>query len=165
MIEQYSEAGNIYECREQCGRPCEEVSNHAEMSMVPWPGFKNRVAFYNEFIKGQSFEDKFRNFSERIEEKPIRNNSLDFLALQRVITEAFLQVTIKLKDQEIVMQTQVPKLDFVSLWSQMGGALNLYAGITFVVLVELIEMIYYVFNRPRHRGTSPNIECPGYSKG
>ena len=142
MVEEYKHVKNTYECREKCQRVCSEILHHKEVSMVPWPGFTNRVAFYNEFIKGKPYEKHYRPYSQTINENPSENSTLDLLLMHRVVTETFLKVTLKVKSQQIIRQTEAPKLEASALMSQLGGALNLYAGITCVLIVELIELMY-----------------------
>ena len=43
--------------------------------------------------------------------------------------------------------TQVPKFQLADLFSKVGGILNLWAGITVVLLLELIEFILRVIVR------------------
>ena len=48
-------------------------------------------------------------------------------------------------DEQLMMEYEArPQLSFTSFLSQLGGALNLWAGITVVVLVEIMELFYHL---------------------
>ena len=48
-------------------------------------------------------------------------------------------------DEQLMMEYEArPQLSFTSFLSQLGGALNLWAGITVVVLVEILELFYHL---------------------
>ena len=159
-VEQYKHVKNTYECREKCQRACSEILHHKEVSMVLWPGFTNRVAFYNEFIKGKPYDKHYRQFSHQ---NPSENSTLDLLLMHRVVTETFLKVTLKVKSQEIIRQTEAPKLEASALMSQLGGALNLYAGITCALIVELIELMYHLCCGQTEQGSVDTSEGQGHT--
>ena len=40
-----------------------------------------------------------------------------------------------------------PQLSFIGYLSQLGGALNLWAGITVVVVIEMVEVLFELIGR------------------
>ena len=48
-------------------------------------------------------------------------------------------------DEQLMMEYEArPQLSLTSFLSQLGGALNLWAGITVVILVEIFELFYHL---------------------
>ena len=43
------------------------------------------------------------------------------------------------------MINQLPKLEFIDLVSNIGGALSVVIGVSFLSFVELIELVYFSF--------------------
>ena len=55
-------------------------------------------------------------------------------------------------DQFTMMEfSDRPQLPFIGFVSQLGGALNLWAGITVVIVIELIELIYEIIMKQYKR--------------
>ena len=67
---------------------------------------------------------------------------MDLVIAERIVKKNFLSLYILtlLQMQELRV---TEKHSLASYVSQLGGALNLWAGITVVVVVEFIEFLYY----------------------
>ena len=57
------------------------------------------------------------------------------------IEENFLQILITDKQKTILVLEDVQKMSAMSFVALLGGTLNLYSGLTIVVLVEILEAI------------------------
>ena len=58
------------------------------------------------------------------------------------IKRNFVQLTIKMLQNTIEEINESPSLSFSSFMGSLGGLLNLWIGITFITLVELVEFLY-----------------------
>ena len=58
-----------------------------------------------------------------------------------LIEENFLQISILNTQTTVLRLYDVYQMPLISFIGQLGGVLNLYAGITVVVLVEILEFI------------------------
>ena len=95
---------------------------------------KNSIPYnYDEVIKHKSYAWRFHD---------IRNDTDDNRIMHAIdnIRQNFLKVNIYLEDLVYTEYTDSPKVPFSVLLSQLGGALNLWAGITVVIVIEVIEL-------------------------
>ena len=67
--------------------------------------------------------------------------SADLMAAEKLIKDNFLSLQLVSGRQMMVEFNDNPKMTSVNFIGQLGGALNLWAGITVVVIVELIEFV------------------------
>ena len=105
------------------------------MSYSEWPSDFFFGNFYDTYITGRPYEQRYaklRNMS------PANTAAADLLEAERLIKQNFLTVNI-LTQENMLEYKDDPKLTLPAFVSQLGGALNLWAGITVVVIVELIE--------------------------
>jgi hypothetical protein len=66
----------------------------------------------------------------------------DMLQESRLITENFLQLNIYFEDGSVLETKQQPAITRDTLFGSIGGNLNLWIGITFFTIIELIELCY-----------------------
>ena len=71
---------------------------------------------------------------------PANATATDLLEAERLIKRNFLTVNV-LTQETMLEYKDDPKLTETAFVSQLGGALNLWAGITVVVIVEVIEFL------------------------
>ena len=111
------------------------------MTYAPWPSSPYHDSFYEDYISGRPYEHHYTF----VRDKTLRNTSTEERhADSERVSQNFLGVHVYL-DQHLMMEYQViPKLSFPAFLSQLGGALNFWAGITVVVVIELIEMLYRI---------------------
>ena len=112
----------------ECPDICEFVSYHVSVSSFTWPNQRDIYSFYKEYIAGKDFEFRFK----RVFQSP--------QLLYRMVKENFAKVTINLDVEEIVTYRDSPKFTFTSFISALGGLLNLYSGISFIIIIEIIDL-------------------------
>ena len=113
-----------------------------QSSQMAWPGHSIHQNFYDLYIANRSYEKHYRTPFERSD----RNQELfDKVSKHFLVVHTYLETITALDISD------KPQLTGISFMSQLGGALNLWAGITVVVLIELTEFCYEVlvewFNR------------------
>lgn len=125
------------ECFLQCPQQCEEMIYSSKTTQTMW-SFDNIPHLYQKLVKGHRYEKIFEEaWLDYNENKHERNNS-ELLFLMR---KNFLIFSVELGDYRYMQMEDVPKLTVTNLLSQLGGTLNLWAGITVIVIVEIIEML------------------------
>ena len=121
---------------------------------MAWPAHSIHQNFYDLYIANRSYEKHYRTLFKR----PSSNHELF-----HKVSKHFLVVHTYLETITALDISDKPQLTGISFMSQLGGALNLWAGITVVVLIEFIEFCYEVlaqwFNRrsPANKRTSADI--------
>ena len=70
---------------------------------------------------------------------------LEELRMSRLISQHFVALQMYLDETTMMEYVDHPQLSFIGFISQLGGALNLWAGITVVVVIEVVELIFELF--------------------
>ena len=110
-----------------------------QMSYSDWPSDIFPGDFYKTYILGMPYQYHYaflKNLS------PYNASDVDLLLAERLVKKNFLSIDILtcLAMQELQVTEKIPLASYVS---QLGGAPNSCAGITVVVVVELVELLYY----------------------
>ena len=64
--------------------------------------------------------------------------------VEQWVKKHFARVNIYFTDTEVESHEQVPSVGMADLWSSIGGVLGLWAGISIITVVEIINLIYNV---------------------
>ena len=97
------------------------------------------MPFYHNYIKGSSNEQKFSIFEQ-----------IDKLIREGNVTEGnrMLQDTSLIKDNFAKVSVYLSSVDvgvrIFDLLAKIGGTLNLYSGISCIVMVEIIDFLYNI---------------------
>ena len=130
------------DCDQLCPNHCESTSYTSSVSHAKWPLDTTLAeSFYQEIIAGKPYAWKFNQLLE----KPKGNDSFSdymlHLQQQGLIRNNFLSVNVRMSNRMYTYYEDQPKYSVLSLAAQFGGALNLWAGITMVLLIELCELL------------------------
>ena len=114
-----------------------------QITYAPWPSSPYHDNFYDDYISGRPYE---RHYTF-VRDKFLSNTSTEVRHADIAhISQNFLGIHIYL-DQHLMMEYEViPKLKFAAFLSQLGGTLNLWAGITIVVVIEFVELVFRVLS-------------------
>ena len=133
----------MYVCVFACARMCVFVNIFFQFKITyaPWPTSPYHDSFYDDYVYGRPYEHQYRF----IREKTLRNTSSEERhADNERVFKNFLGVHVYLDQHLMTEYREKPELGFAAYLSQLGGTLNLYAGITVVVIIELVEMFYRI---------------------
>lgn len=114
-----------------CPQPCSEVNYRFEVSHTKWPLKQHYASFYNTLIKHKSFAQIFSSMLDA-------NKSLEMIHL---VENNFVRIVLKPKFDVTLKQQEIPKYSLFSFIGTFGGCLNLWTGITVVVLVEILQLM------------------------
>ena len=67
--------------------------------------------------------------------------------LYNLISENFAVVSLKLHLSQITLYKEVPQFTMASFIGSLGVILNLYSGVSFVIVVELVDFLMHLFDR------------------
>ena len=116
-------------------RMSQTVEMLLQMSYSEWPNDLFFGDFYDTYITGRPYEERYTKVRNM---DPTNTTATDLLEAERLIKRNFLTVNMLVQGMMLEYKDD-PKLTLPALVSQLGGALNLWAGITVVVIVELVE--------------------------
>ena len=105
---------------------------------MAWPKEPLLGEFYKTYISGRSYEHRYAHLRDL---DPDNLTHTEKVAAEELIKNNFLSLYAIADEQVMIEYVQSPKLSPVSYISQLGGALNLWAGITVIIVVEFLELI------------------------
>ena len=122
---------------EVCDYKCSSVEPEVDVSYSKWPTTNHLPFFYQKYIHGRPHQKRYKDFSPG----NWKNFSEgDILLSQRLVDENFLRISFYLNSYTYLVLSEVPQLTLSSFASQLGGALNMWSGITVVVVIEVVEL-------------------------
>ena len=136
-------AGALH-CSKECKEPCKEIKYRLFTSYTRWPLPSQTGTFYTNFIKNKPFEYQY-NHKEKIYERLAAGDdsvseSDRFYAL-KLIEDNFASVSVFSGSLYYTHLKDEPKLGIAALFSQLGGSLNLWSGITVLIFAEIIDLV------------------------
>ncbi len=139
----------IMKCYEvdTCKDECTNIWQTLQLDAVLWPIKSKQLSFYNKLIKGRHFAPKFDVYDEILSLIESGNKTEASVLLQNVnlIENNFAKFNFIPSAFHIVKFEDIPKTKLVDVISNLGGTLNLYSGITLLVIIEIIELTWKIF--------------------
>ena len=119
------------DCERKCPPVCTEVVYSAQASSSLWPDREAVPLMYHSLVKDKAFREKFPP-----EEK--LNDDVFYTEMSR----QFLRLTINHGSPAITQYNDTATITSSNFLSRLGGALNLWSGITIIVIMEIIDVLY-----------------------
>lgn len=126
-------------CLESCASPCQEMIYGVTLSQSQWPPNPLSPAFYDTMIRHRPYEEQYEDVKGIIQGE--RTNPVDAENAARKIRDNFLHIEVLYEHMKFMKTVDNEALHFSSMLSQLGGTLNLWAGITVVLIVEIVDFI------------------------
>ena len=142
-----------------CPKACQHYSYSKSPSQALWPHTSYQRAFYNKYVKDSEEYKELDHHDEYIEEKKSKVLDMDY------IKEHFLQVNVYFDELSYMEINDQPASDFVNSLATIGGALNLWIGVTFMTLVELFELLYNLLYMLRLRVGQMTVQPSAINNG
>ncbi len=145
------ESVNISQC-EECLDDCVEPILTTSSTLSVWPKKPQRLWFYRRLLdkKPRSFTYKYNIYNTtwgllRAGNETAAKEILDKTTL---IEENFLKITSYLQSMEATILEDKPQGTITSLMSEIGGILNLYSGVSLIVVIECLDLMYRLLALP-----------------
>ena len=132
-------------CYDECKPPCNEYRHHYTTSNIHWPMKNMHISFFNDVINGQPFEKEFeiyRHISSLISAYGNNTEAKKLLKETTLIEENFAKVSVHVANSNLVIIKDKPGMSLTDLAASLGGTLNLYSGISCILIVEVIDLLY-----------------------
>ena len=128
----YSSAESVAIHCSACYQRFSEVKYTTELSYTKWPLPYQYRSLYKELIEPKPYSYRFKDFFGS-------NKSLTSEA-KELIQDNFAKIDFDLNFQSYYNFVEVPKYTASSFIGTLGGALNMWTGITVAVVIEIIEL-------------------------
>ena len=114
---------------------------------MKWPKIRYQYSFYKQYIRNSTFSDSF-SYYKKVGEKVNEGKSTDALKLLEesdLIRNNFLILEIEMSHtQRVAHYTDVPAVTLENFIGSLGGILNLWVGLSFITIVEIVELVVKV---------------------
>ncbi len=121
-------------------------SHDAFQLQVPWPNAMAQFGFYNSMISPNPHIRHQYDYFEVVGKTITHGDEAEAISMIKktdLITRNFLHLTVKY-DPKVTEMIDSPAMTFVRFMGGASGILNLWSGITFIALVELIDLLINV---------------------
>jgi len=127
-----------------CVVPCDEAEHSLTVTSSDWPTEATQLAFYNDFIKGKSFSSHFSTY-EKINQEFLktqdRRKTMEELEKISLIRENFAKIEIVVPSLRGNLYSMSYQMSVSSLTASIGGNLNLWSGISAILIIEVLDLI------------------------
>ncbi len=142
------------ECMD-CAVACTEMSLASRTSQSKWLLPLQFHSFYDKVLKDKSYAHKFDKYLLLLNEFYKQNSSIDnrnvtstgsdlrsqLLYEEKLVHENFAKIKVMLGSSSQLHYRQKYQMEFANLMGQLGGILNLYSGISVILVVELVDFL------------------------
>ncbi len=134
-------------CNSECQAECHEYRHLMTTNSITWPMNDMQLGFYDDVIKGKPFANKFKiyaNISKMVSDENDME-AKELLDRTHLIRENFAKASVFLANDNLMIIEDRESMSLTDLLASLGGTLNLYSGISFILIVELIDFLYGLF--------------------
>jgi len=131
-----------------CPTPCTEIQYAVKTSIAKWPNPSNQLAFYDKYIKPnpQIYGNQFDAYGE-LEAQSVNMTTEEIVnQIESInfIPQNFMQLNVRFLTENYKNNDDLPAVGWETLFSNLGGTLNLWMGITVLFAAEVVEFLFYV---------------------
>lgn len=140
---QFQAAGDNHRQRCKCYLPCTEYTYRTTMSESAWPGEQYVDDFFEDMILVPHLNGTTTNAYTQLKKtyEQSRNSNVTDPKFARLIRENFARVNVYFRDLDVIIQKEKPSYAVSNLWSDIGGTIGLWAGLSLITLFECIALI------------------------
>ena len=136
----------VYEKCSKCPPLCREYRYSKSSSSTKWPRHNQVIPVYNKFVKNSSNSDAFLIY-EQIDQLFKKGHSAEgnhMLKGTSLIQDNFAKISVRLSSSNVVAVHDQTAVTFIDLLAKIGGTLNLYCGISCIIIVEIMDFFYNI---------------------
>ncbi len=146
-------------CEKPCPLICEEYQYKVRSFSSKWPSPVNQMAFYEKQMRNKWFQDKFSIY-ENISKIMNKDHRKGFSLLQStdLITRNFLQVKVAFGRPVTIYMVDKPVITLASFLGGLGGIFNLWIGLSFITLIEILDLLISILKSSSSKNLKDDIE-------
>ena len=123
----------LEQCAQNCSFSCTETIYKTSLSNSGWPKDYDMKTFYYKFIYGRPYQHHFGDIGAWMMNPD-----------SELVKTIFLRLAVFHGDYRINSFNTSAAISQTSFLSQLGGALNLWSGITIIVFMEIIDLAFQI---------------------
>ncbi len=147
---------SLRKCRD-CEVACSEMIMESAVSQSKWLMPSQFHSFYDDVLKDKPYAHRFDKYLQLFNVSHNHNCSLnenitstcsditsDLNHEEKLVHQNFAKIKVMLGSTSQLNYEQKPATSLVNLFGQLGGVLNLWSGISVVLVVEIIDFLVRV---------------------
>ncbi len=132
------------ECMATCLTSCEETEYTTITSNVKWPKKSRYKTFYDTYLADKPFAWRFESLKKPCY-KHMNCSFTEFMKDIMMVEDNFAKIDISLGSSIMRRYQDNIKISSSSFMATLGGALNLWSGITVVIILEFVDWLIRIF--------------------
>jgi hypothetical protein len=134
-----------------CPTACQQFTYEYTTKSIEWPHDIYHISFYEQYIHNRSYASKFSAYEELVDMSKVNPKE----AVRKVreldkIHKNFAQVRVLNHQDHYYHYSETPLISPEALFGNVGGLLNLWVGITFITIIEIIEFIHQLCKKDKN---------------
>ena len=140
------------QCSDSCRLGCSETRYKTQPSYARWPIPYQAESFYRQFVESKPYSKMFETPSvPHSTDNENLEKLLNSWLRRQLIENNFVKIDFVLDFTSYLEFTEVPQYSLFSFLGTLGGSLNLWTGITVVVVIEIIETMINILMAKRDK--------------
>jgi hypothetical protein len=119
---------------EFCLQHCESFSYEKEISEAKWPSPRYFQSFFDTVIASRPDRESLLAYTALLE---LNGNSTDFQD-SPLIRDNFARLNVFFSSSDVLLRSEKASYESSNLLSDLGGTIGLWAGLSFLTVIELI---------------------------
>ena len=128
----------------ECIVLCSETQHSLTVTSSPWPSETAQLSFYENFIRHKSYAKHFAAYENIFTEfllTPDAHKALSHLDKLSLIEKNFAKIEIVMPAIRVDAYIASYQISLESLAASLGGNLNLWSGISAIIIIEVLDLI------------------------
>ena len=150
-------------CYDKCKEPCLENRYTMYTEEIDWPHPALHMAIYRNHIARSLVADRFTEYKDLDDSfaDGTSGNLYHKLNTLDLMTRSLAQVSVRFETMTVVKYTDQSAVSVAQLMGTLGGTLNLWVGISFITIIELLELLYHLLTHctgHSHKGSMTKVQ-------
>ena len=132
-----------------CLEPCDKLYYTHSVGIANWPHEAFHLRFYDTYIRNKPHNDNFEFYADLLKQfgTGITSDAEKFTFFEKLkkaeeLKRNFAQLNVFFEDNKVVYYRDEIAVTVSMLFANIGGTMNLWIGITFCTVIEILEIIY-----------------------
>ena len=153
--------GMFINVTEQCIVQCNETHHSLTVTSSPWPAETAQLSFYENYVRNKSYGkyfDAYENIYIEFKDTSDAHKALVELDKLSLIEKNFAKIEISIPATRGDLFIDAYQISLASLVASIGGNLNLWSGISAIIIIEVLDLIIKLLLSLQQHQTSTTVK-------
>ena len=138
----------IHDIVGKCIIPCRDIVHDVSVSSSVWPSPAIQLSFFEQYIQHKPFAEYFQDYAtvyKNYTRTHDHNTAMAKLRELSGIRTNFAKIEITAPQIHATLYTATLQFSLADLIASIGGNLNLWSGISAIIIIEVLDLIMRMF--------------------